>query len=156
MNNWKNTYQVLNEFGLELIAKYKDKLAEQNYTEGELFKTIKLEGIKYRNGIFNIEINIADYWKYIEYGRRAGAKMPPVNVIEKWITKKNIVPRPITLKSGKQVIPTTKSLAFVIARSIGIKGIKPRPYLNDSLDEIRLNLIDKLKDSITKDLADIQ
>jgi hypothetical protein len=156
MNNWKNTYQVLNEFGLELIAKYKDKLAQQDYTEGELFKTIKLEGIKYRNGIFNIEINIADYWKYIEYGRRAGAKMPPVNVIEKWITKKNIIPRPITLKSGKQVIPTTKSLAFVIARSIGIKGIKPRPYLNDSLDEIRLNLIDKLKDSITKDLADIQ
>lgn len=156
MNNWKNTYQVLNEFGLELIAKYKDKIAEQDYTEGELFKTIKLEGIKYKNGIFNIEINIADYWKYIEYGRRAGAKMPPVSVIEKWITKKNIIPRPITLKSGKQVIPTTKSLAFVIARSIGIKGIKPRPYLNDSLDEIRLNLIDRLKDSITKDLADIQ
>lgn len=156
MNNWKNTYQVLNDFGLELIAKYKDKLAEQNYTEGELFKTIKLEGIKYKNGIFNIEINIADYWKYIEYGRRAGAKMPPINVIEKWITKKNIIPRPITLKSGKQVIPTTKSLAFVIARSIGIKGIKPRPYLNDSLNEIRLNLIDKLKDSITKDLADVE
>lgn len=156
MNNWKNTYQVLNDFGLELIAKYKDKLAQQNYTEGELFKTIKLEGIKYKNGIFNIEINIADYWKYIEYGRRAGAKMPPVNVIEKWITKKNIIPRPITLKSGKQVIPTTKSLAFVIARSIGIKGIKPRPYLNDSLNEIRLNLIDKLKDSITKDLADVE
>lgn len=156
MNKWKNTYQVLNEFGLELIAKYKDKLAQQDYTEGELFKTIKLEGIKYNNGIFNIEINIADYWKYIEYGRRAGAKMPPVNVIEKWITKKNIIPRPITLKSGKQVIPTTKSLAFVIARSIGIKGIKPRPYLNDSLDEIRLNLIDRLKDSITKDLVDIE
>lgn len=156
MNKWKNTYQVLNEFGLELIGKYKDKLAAQDYTEGELFKTIKLEGIKYRNGIFNIEINIADYWKYIEYGRRAGAKMPPVNVIEKWIIKKNIVPRPITLESDKQVIPTTKSLAFVIARSIGIKGIKPRPYLNDSLDEIRLNLINRLKDSITKDLADIQ
>lgn len=156
MNKWKNTYQVLNEFGLELVGKYKDKLAAQDYTEGELFKTIKLKGIKYRNGIFNIEINIADYWKYIEYGRRAGAKMPPVNVIEKWITKKNIVPRPITLEPDKQVIPTTKSLAFVIARSIGIKGIKPRPYLNDSLDEVRLNLINKLKDSITKDLADIQ
>ncbi len=52
----------------------------------------------------------------MEYGRRAGAKPPPVEAIRPWVAD----------KLGDE------SLAFVMARSIGRKGIKPHYFLKRS------------------------
>lgn len=52
-----------------------------------------------------------DYTEMLEDGRKPG-KRPPVEIIEKWIEDKGIVPRDITVSS----------LAFLIARKIGEKG----------------------------------
>ena len=150
--DYTNTIQVLTEFGNAIIDSYKEKLGSQGYQDGKLFNTIVLQGIKENKGNFNISINLEEYWKYIEYGRKAGAKMPPIKPIENWIIVKQIIPKPLTLKSGKTIIPSTKSLAFVIARSISRKGIKPRPYLKNSIDEMKKIFIERIKDAIAKDL----
>lgn len=55
----------------------------------------------------------------MEYGRRAGAKPPPVEAIRPWVADK--------LGDG--------SLAFVVARSIGRKGIKGRRFLGRAYSE---------------------
>lgn len=55
----------------------------------------------------------------MEYGRRAGAKPPPVDAIRPWVEDK--------IGDG--------SLAFVIARSIGRKGIKPHRFLKKAYAE---------------------
>lgn len=53
------------------------------------------------------------YPMVMEYGRRAGAKPPPTGAIANWVED----------KFGD------RSLAFVVARSIGRKGIKPHYFL---------------------------
>lgn len=55
----------------------------------------------------------------MEYGRRAGAKPPPVDAIRPWVADKLGDP----------------SLAFVVARSIGRKGIKGRRFLGRAYSE---------------------
>jgi len=54
----------------------------------------------------------------IDTGRRPGAKMPPPSALYGWLEKKSI---PL-------------SAAFPIARSIGVKGIKARPWIDAAID----------------------
>ena len=84
--------------------------------------------IEQDNKYFSIVFNLPDYWKYVENGRAAG-KFPPINAIEKWITVKPIIPKSIDNK-----VPTTHQLAFMIARGIANKGIKPTRALQNSLN----------------------
>jgi hypothetical protein len=64
------------------------------------------------------------YAEPVEKGRRAGAAMPPPSALIGWLGRHGIDP----------------SLAFVVARSIGRKGIKPRPYLKPAYDVNRLKI----------------
>lgn len=73
---------------------------------GDLAKSIRYE-VKGNT----IEVYGLDYIYFLEYGRKPG-KRPPTSVIEKWIDDKGIETQGIT----------KKSLAFLIARSIGEKG----------------------------------
>lgn len=88
---------------------------------------------------FSIVFNLPDYWKYVENGRAAG-KFPPINAIENWITIKPIIPRAI---SGK--VPSTKQLAFLIARGIANNGIKPTKALQNTLNS---QLVQQLENSL--------
>jgi hypothetical protein len=80
-------------------------------------------------------------WKYIEVisgGREPGKKAPPVGKIMEWIDVK----KGINVKSGRK-----KSLAFIIAKRIGERGIKG----NNMLTEIK----NQFAPRIDQDLADI-
>ena len=80
-------------------------------------------------------------WKYIEVisgGREPGKKAPPVGKIMEWIDAK----KGINVKSGRK-----KSLAFIIAKRIGERGIKG----NNMLTEIK----NQFAPRIDQDLADI-
>lgn len=99
-----------------------------------------------------------DYWYYIEHGRKAG-KMPPPNKLGKeWQTSQKIDPRrviaEINIKNKKKPSKTlsfdkaTKQLSFIIARSIGKKGFKPRPFIDRILNDGRIA-------QLTKDIAKV-
>jgi len=103
------------------------------------------------NGSVQVQIIASDvYWKYIEYGRKPGKMPPPSKLGKKWQVSQGIDPRKvmyeINLKSKglkKQSKKLTydrasKQLAFIIARSIGKKGLKPRPYLYNVIDDGRV------------------
>mgnify|MGYP001167353958 CR=1 FL=1 len=66
--------------------------------------------------------NRAPHWIFVESGRRAGAAMPPVAIIEAWARRKFGV-------SG---------LGWIIAKRIAEKGIAPRPVLNRLDTQARL------------------
>lgn len=88
---------------------------------------------------FSVVFNLPDYWKYVENGRRAG-KQPPLEAILNWITVKPIVPKPI-----RNRVPSTKQLAFLIARKIGNEGIKPTHALDTTINSPQAqSLIDVL------------
>lgn len=61
------------------------------------------------------------YAEVIERGRRAGARMPPSAALESWVRT----------KMGPEVS------AFVVARSIGRKGIAPRHMLKTAVEATR-------------------
>ena len=161
--DYKNTITVLNEFADTLINEYKGKLASEGWQSGKLYNSIKKVSVKNIKGNFMLTLNLEDYWKYIEEGRKAGKqparkKMPPIISIRKWIERKNIIPRPITLKNGKKVLPNINSLAFLISRSILDNGFKTaissKPYFKTSLQTAMEMFKDKIKEALAKDLIE--
>ena len=152
-SDFKHTMKALNDFGNFIITNYKRQLEAEQMNNGELYRTISYSVSTVSSG-WVISVSLADYWKYIENGRRAGAKMPPLDVIEKWIDVKQIKPHSMTLKSGKTVIPTPPQLPFLIARSIGQRGIPPKPLFKNSFEAAKQQFIQVIKDAITQDIKE--
>ena len=150
--DFKHTMKALNDFGKVIIDNYKSQLEAEQMNNGELYRTISYS-VSTGTGGWVISVSLADYWKYVEYGRRPG-KMPPVSAIENWINVKQIVPHSMTLKSGKTVIPTIPQLSFLIARSIGRRGIAPKPLFQKSFEAAKQQFIQVIKDAITQDIKE--
>ena len=151
-SDFKHTMKALNDFGKVIIDNYKSQLEAEQMNNGELFSTISYS-VSTGTGGWVISVSLADYWKYVEYGRRPG-KMPPVSAIENWINVKQIIPHSMTLKSGKTVVPTIPQLAFLIARSIGQRGIPPKPLCKNSFEAAKQQFIQVIKDAITQDIKE--
>ena len=149
---FSQTESLLNSFAQTIVNRYKDKISE--YASGKLYKTIDYTITSQNNESYLVTINLEEYWIFLEKGRRAGAKIPPVSAIENWIKIRKIIPRPVTLKSGKQRIPTIQQLAYVIARSIARKGIAPRPFMRESIEETMKDFQSKLSAAVRKDVLE--
>ena len=152
MSEFKHTIQAIDEFGRVIVDNYKAELEACNYQDGQLYRTLSYS-VSTGTGGWVISVSLENYWKYIEYGRRPG-KMPPLDVIEKWINVRRIIPHSMTLKSGKTVIPSVKQLSFLIARSIGQKGIQPRPFFKQSFEAAKQQFIQVIKDAIAQDIKE--
>ena len=141
-----NVIKFLNDFGNELADKY-----QRNLVNDDAIDTSKLlNSIRYifknNNTSFEISMEMAEYWKYVENGRKSG-KFPPISAIREWVKVKPVMPRPY---NGK--LPTENQLAFLIARSISKNGIRPRPIFKDSIDDLMQYLENGLEDAFTKDV----
>ena len=151
-NDFKHTMKALNDFGQKIVDNYRAELEACNYQDGQLYRTL-CYSVSTGTGGWVISVSLENYWKYIESGRRPG-KMPPASAIENWINVKQIVPHSMTLKSGKTVIPTIPQLSFLIARSIGRRGIQPRPFFKKSFEAAKQQFMQVIKDAITQDIKE--
>jgi hypothetical protein len=142
-----NLEKYLDEFSRDVKDEYINYLKKQDYRIAQTITTrVEQFGNKYI-----VYMNLAEYWKYIEYGRKPG-KRPPINAILKWIKDKGITPR-----GGIKI--SDKSLAFVISRSIGEKGIKPRPVLFEKIvkeQNFEQNVLNALRKDIKADIDEIK
>ena len=148
---FSRTEALLNSFAQTIVNRYRDKISE--YSSGKLYKTIDYT-ITSKSDSYLVTINLEEYWKFIEKGRRAGAKMPPVSAIENWIKVRKIIPRPVALKSGKQRVPTVQQLAYVIARSIARNGITPRPFMRETIEDTMKDFQSKLSAAVREDVLE--
>ena len=153
VSDFKHTMKALNDFGQKIVDNYRAELEACNYQDGQLYRTLSYSVKMGNNSSWLISISLEEYWKYIEYGRRPG-KMPPVSAIENWIKVKQILPRPITLKSGKSVVPTIPQLSFLIARKIGRDGIRPRPFFKQSFEDAKREFLQKIEEAILADIKE--
>ena len=105
---FENTIKVLNKFGELLVKEYKQSLVDNNVntTKKTLYNSVTYL-VENNNNTFEVKIELEDYWKYVEYGRKAG-KFPPFNAIKEWIQIKPIIPRPY---NGK--LPTLNQLTLI-------------------------------------------
>lgn len=143
------TIEVLNEYAQAWANAYKAELiAEGKRATGDLIRSVSGE-VVIENDVYSAVLNVADYYKYVEWGRRKGGKMPPISAILKWVQVKPVIARPNTLTG---LVPTQEQLAYAIAKSIQQNGIEPTYALRETNNATFNAFEQRLKDALTEDL----
>lgn len=167
--------RYLNSFGKKVVRQAKDNLAAAG-KEGALERSISFF-ITAQKGLITIKFKMASYGKFVDkgvsgtekersfkdykgktlkspfgYKKSKGHSQPPTKALDKWIVKKGIAPRD---EKGKFM--SRQSIKFLIARSIGKKGIQGISFFQKPLmlamkdfnsnfgSEIKESIIDSLK-----------
>ena len=91
----------------------------------------------------NIRFFYLKYGVFVELGRRAGDRQPPINPILRWIRERGISPR-----DGQ----SDRSLAFAIAKSIGDNGYRGVPFFRAAIRSEKKKLTASLKKAISKSI----
>ena len=139
-----NLKKQLEIIGVEAIGFITKILAENDkQVTGNLIRSLDFKIIRSVDGLL-LELLAAPYFQYVDKGRKPG-KRPPSGPIKKWVERKGIV---IKGQNSSQT-------AFVIARSIGIKGIKPLNITNKLIDNIIKNKDTIIKAGVVKDIEEL-
>lgn len=157
----KNAEDVLYKYKAIIIQALTDKLIRADKDQpGVLLQSIDV--LIHQNGeILSLTLSMEDYWKYVDQGRRPGARMPPTQPILDFIKVRGIKGNPKKVKPGlkskrirkavRQVNrdKALKQVAFLIARGIKKHGIKPTHFYSDTVNQ---ELKDQLKYDLTQAL----
>jgi len=137
------TEEALQKLGTLFVKMMKQKIRERIYPYGNPQSGV---GDKYASGNlynsltatvmpngddFELVITYADYFKYVNQGRRAGVKKVPLTALLDWIKIRGIRGRD---KKGR-FIPNL-SLAFAIRQNIYKYGIRPANIYDKGLDSL--------------------
>lgn len=136
---YTNLIKILNTIGTEIRDKYKEKVKTGAYATGKLYNSVQYK-VSITDSSVKLSLNLEDYWINVENGRAAGKKMPPISVIRKWMLSKNI--------------PDKNGLAYLISRKISKEGIKAKPYLRQTKNEVIPNYMDDITKAINQDLKE--
>lgn len=146
----------LREFSYDVAATYKQKLIDGDINAtGKLINSIRPYSGEIAQDTYVAGIRAESYYIFVENGRRAGAKFPPRQPILKWMQDRNITPQPYTLPSGKSVIPTREQVAFLISRKIAIEGIPAKPFLQQTIEELTVELQAMINDIVGEAITEI-
>ena len=137
----------LKKLANDLLAQYQEAL-EANRASGQLIETSKAD-VLFDGRYFTVEFNVQEYWKYLENGTKP--HFPPIDAIENWVKVKGLVP---TTTNGRKV-PSTRQLAYLIAREISINGTEARHGLQttlDNADDIISMMVDAIVTQLDKEI----
>ena len=116
-----STYQNIDITSLFDTSKQIVDIIRSNYIKEGMMQQGKLANftwtVAFDNNLYQLQLMLPPEWKWVELGRRPSAKMPPVSAIENWIKVRQLVPQG---RNGK--VPTTKQMAFAIAKKIQREG----------------------------------
>lgn len=144
-----NVIEVLNRYGREVVAHSLNYLEFDNsIASGELLKSIKYI-IDEGNMQYELSIELADYWYYVNNGRKAG-KYPPIEKISQWIRKKPLIP--YRGKNGK--LPTLQQLTYLISRKIAKEGTKGTHFFDRAIENSMKTFEDDIKEALQLDIGD--
>ncbi len=118
------------------ILRKADKIASR-----ELIESLKYRLFKTGLGTsWTVKLIAAFHLKYVESGRRAGAKPPPIEPIKQWTRDKGI----------------DEGLAYPIAKSIGEKGIQPLDVTQQAFKDVQRSVkYRKLEDGVSDWVDDL-
>jgi len=142
----KSLNKELELLGEDLVKGIVEELLKADkIATGKLVRSIDYRIITKANRLI-LEVLALPYLENVIEGRRPGAKQPPVSAIIPWVKKRNI-----KVKGAK----TPEQSAFVIARSIGKKGIKPVNEIRKTIDEIYSRKEKLLAQAASEDILDL-
>tara|TARA_R110002020_G_scaffold48090_4_gene137312 strand:- start:479 stop:991 length:513 start_codon:yes stop_codon:yes gene_type:complete len=151
----KDVKHYLNKFAKEVIKQARTRLTKgKKVVTRELYDSLEYEINQTPEGI-TVAFFMEQYGLFQDKGvsgkkRKYGtpysykSKMPPPSALDQWIVRKGIAPRD---KKGKFI--KRKSLQYMIARSIFLKGIKPSLFFTKPFEMY----YDKLKVKLPKEFA---
>ena len=160
------TEEALQKLGTLFVKMMKQKIKEKIYPYGNPQSG---QGDKYASGNlynsltatvmpngddFELVITYADYFKYVNEGRRANVKKVPLSALLQWIKMRGIKGRN---KKGRFM--SNLSMAFAIQKNIFKYGIRPANIYDkglDSLEEIFQNPPPELQQAYTDLYAAIE
>lgn len=146
--SFQHLAKVLEDYGVAVCDAYRRELeAKGKNASGVLSSTVRYI-VPRGTTMYAVDLSLADYWKYVEEGRRPG-RFPPPDKIMKWIEIKPIMPRPF---NGR--LPTIKQLAFLIGRKIAREGIAPTPALAEATTTVYDVFLERIGAAITADLEE--
>ena len=144
---WEKTNKVLQEYAILVRNQYQDSLIKNNrIATGELLNSVEYD-INVGEKHIKVSLNLPEYWKYVEHGRKPG-KFPPPDKILEWVKIKPVLPYPD--KNNK--LPTPNQLSYLIGRKIATKGIEAGNQLQETLDEINDRFMIKIEEAVREDL----
>lgn len=140
------TKDIVQEIISEITHGTKVLMDIYNLGNTSLMNSIEWE---YKDDIFTLIAN--DYMKWVDRGRRIGARKVPIEPLIKWMKQKGITPK------GKQ---TYNGLAFAIQNGIYKSGIRAKnifnPIIEYSVDAISewivVTLTPIIADEIVKEI----
>lgn len=145
--NFANVFETLDEYRREFERVYKLHLEENGHkATGNLISSISTYTEVKGDGVVEVWLDCAEYYRWVDKGRSAG-KWPPRDKILDWIRVKPIIPRPD--KNGK--LPTEQQLAFLIQRKIGEEGTEGTGDLQHTLEELNGTYMLRLQEALAKD-----
>tara|TARA_R100000655_G_C3000062_1_gene194276 strand:+ start:18584 stop:19090 length:507 start_codon:yes stop_codon:yes gene_type:complete len=130
----KETEKEFKKFAEKVIhrAKVLLKNRKKNTREANLSNSLDYDLKVYPSGALELGFTAADYFKYVERGRKPG-KMPPVSKLETWIKIKPIRIRDMSTGRFKTKNKANiRSAAFGIGKNIAAYGVEPTWFFRDA------------------------
>lgn len=137
----EQTYQALQNFQKAVVKQSRSNLTRlKKNSSRSLYESIK-GTVKVNQNSFELDFEMLPYGQFQDKGVSGVKKkydtpfsykdkMPPVRVFDKWMIKKGIAPR-----NNKAQFQTRKSLAYAIARSVYMNGIKPSLFFTKPFEK---------------------
>lgn len=153
-----NVGQLLEKYGEALVGALEKALPPQADASGELRDSIHFQ-IK-RFGInYKFELLLADYYQWVDKGRKPG-KQPPISSILKWVKDKRLViykgklqtKRKGKLKKISDDAKLSNRIAFAIARNIGKRGTKATNFYTPTVEKWLKDLKAELPKALKRDV----
>lgn len=140
------TELALNRIGKMWVSIMKRKIrTSKAIASGNLLNSISYRVVRDSDGEPSLQINYADYWKYVNKGRKARGNDRPISPNNKSAGKPGAVPIPALKlwieQKGIAGGDESLSLAFAIRASIWKKGIRPRNFFDRSVTTLE-NMLD--------------
>ena len=174
----KNIERYLESFGKQVVNRSKGNLQKAG-KGGKLEGSIKFEVVTTTDG-FTVQFYMSSYGQFVDkgvsgtqtkrtfkdykgkviktpysYKNSKGHSQPPSRALDKWVVRKGIAPRDA---SGKFM--SRKSITFLIARSIGRKGIQGISFfqkpLGLGLKQFGKDLLGNVKEDIINSITTIK
>lgn len=155
---------ILNGYGKKITDALRENLKEKDrYASGSLYGSIIAMPVKVYGQKIELIINMNEYWRWVDEGRKKGSKQPPPQAMIKHVAVRgerynNTLTKMqteyknkkgLTVKRKKKLtrLQANKQLAFLIGRGIKKKGIKPTYFATEVFES---SLIDNLKKDLAK------
>lgn len=149
-NEYPNLSAVLQEYGQEFRNLYQDKLVlADKIATGDLLNSVEFR-LRVADKNYQVVINLADYWKYVEegiapagkYGNPGWKALPH---IRDWIVAKPLLPQPKNLSE-------LNSRAYLITRKIVNEGIEPTPLMAETSATLNMKYRSRIIEAFRKDM----